>query len=71
MSRKIIEKESNRILVSLRTLAGMLDAHRSTVRRWLTEAGIRPAAVGRGPKGAIRYRWKDIQRWLDSLEDAE
>lgn len=57
------------MVVSLATLAGMLDAHRSTVRRWLREAGIQPITVGRGRNGAIRYRWIEIQQWLDSLEN--
>jgi hypothetical protein len=62
-----IEKE--RLVVSLRTLADMLDAHRSSVRRWLQEAGIKPIVLGRGRNGAIRYCWCDIQRWLASREN--
>ena len=56
------------LAVSLKTLAGMLDAHRSSVRRWLQQAGIRPIALGKGRNGAIRYRWRDVREWLDSLE---
>jgi hypothetical protein len=63
--------ENERLAVSLNTLAGMLDAHRSSVRRWLQEAGIRPIVLGRGRNGAIRYRWRDINEWLKSREDAE
>ena len=59
------------LAVSLKTLAGMLDAHRSSVRRWLQQAGIRPIALGRGRNGAIRYRWRDVREWLDSLEAIE
>ncbi len=59
-----------RLVVSLRTLADMLDAHRSSVRRWLQEAGIRPIVLGRGKNGAIRYRWCDIENWLDSRENS-
>ena len=55
-------------LVSLKTLAEMWDADRSTVRRWLREAAIEPVAIGRGRNGAIRYRWHEIQAWLESLE---
>ena len=51
-------------VVSLKTISKLVDAHRSTIRRWLTEAGIRPIAMGRGRRGAIRYRWRDIERWL-------
>ena len=58
--------ENERLVVSLRTLADMLDAHRSSVRRWLREAGIRPIVLGRGKNGAIRYKWCDIQDWLES-----
>lgn len=57
-----------RLTVSLKTLAQMLDAHRSSVRRWLQEAGIRPVVLGRGRNGAIRYRWQEIQAWLHSRE---
>jgi hypothetical protein len=63
--------ENERLAVSLNTLAGMLDAHRSSVRKWLQEAGIRPIVLGRGRNGAIRYRWRDINEWLKSREDAE
>ena len=54
------------LAVSLRTLAEQLDTTRSSVRRWLSEAGIRPIAIGRGRKGAIRYRWSDVRDWLES-----
>jgi predicted DNA-binding transcriptional regulator AlpA len=57
-----------RLAVSLSTLAQMLDASRSSVRRWLGEAGIRPIAVGQGAKGAIRYRWSEVEAWLESRE---
>ena len=63
--------EDERLVVSLRTLADMLDAHRSSVRRWLQEAGIRPIVLGRGRNGAIRYRWCDIQDWLEAKEYTE
>ena len=58
--------KNERLAVSLNTLAGMLDAHRTSVRRWLQEAGIRPIALGRGRNGAIRYRWRDVKEWLNS-----
>ena len=63
--------ENERLVVSLGTLAGMLDAHRSSVRRWLQEAGIRPIVLGGGRNGAIRYRWCDIQDWLEAKEYTE
>lgn len=60
-----------RVLVSLKTLAQMLDTHRCSVRRWLKEAGIHPVAIGRGRNGVIRYRWIDVKTWLDRLEQVE
>jgi hypothetical protein len=56
------------LTVSLKTLARRLDAHRSSVRRWLAEAGISPIAVSREKNGAIRYRWSDVETWLASRE---
>jgi len=53
--------DSQRLTVSLKTLAQMLDVHRSSVRRWLQQAGVRPIAFGRGRNGAIRYKWRDVQ----------
>ena len=73
MSNKREDKDlkPRRVLVSLKTLAQMLDSHRSSVRRWLSEAGIRPVVIGRGRNGAIRYRWIEVKAWLDSLEQVE
>ena len=59
------------LAVSLKTLADLLDAHRSSVRRWLQQAGIRPIALGRGRNGAIRYKWHDIELWLKTREHVE
>jgi predicted DNA-binding transcriptional regulator AlpA len=56
------------LAVSLKTLARRLDAHRSSIRRWLREAGIQPLSVGIGRNGAIRYLWSDIETWLASRE---
>jgi uncharacterized protein YggL (DUF469 family) len=58
-------------LVSLKSLSKLLDAHRQSVRRWLGEAGIRPLVMGRGRHGAIRYRWCDIERWLEQREEVD
>jgi len=60
--------DCQRLTVSLKTLAQMLDAHRSSVRRWLQEAGIRPVVLGKGRHGAIRYRWRDVQDWIASRQ---
>ena len=65
---KAFRRDGERLAVSLPTLARLLDAHRSSVRRWLRRAGIRPLAIGPGEEGAIRYRWRDIQAWLDSRD---
>ena len=59
------------LTVSLKTLSHMLDAGRSSVRRWLKEAGIQPITMNDGPKSAIRYRWRDIEYWLESREYVE
>lgn len=61
--------QQSRLVVSLKSLAIMLDAHRSSVRRWLTEAGIHPIVVGRGRNAAVRYRWHDIERWLETRKE--
>ena len=58
-------------LVSLKRISELVDAHRSTVRRYLTEADIHPIAIGRGRRGAIRYRWRDITRWLTSRPEVD
>ena len=63
--------QGDRLAVSLKTLANQLDTSRTSVRRWLAHAGIRPVAVGRGRNGAIRYRWREVKRWLDSLQHVE
>jgi hypothetical protein len=68
---KIHQEKSQRLIVSLKTLSNMLDAHRSSVRRWLKEAGIKPIALGQGRNGAIRYRWRDVNEWLESLKYVE
>ena len=52
------------LTVSLGTLALRLDAHRSSVRRWLRDAGVRPISMSDAKNGAIRYRWADIEHWL-------
>lgn len=65
------EIQTERILVSLKTVAEMVDTTRSSVRRWLKEAGINPVALGRGQRGAIRYRWWEIEAWIDQLGTVE
>ena len=66
MSKNVAKQPCEPLAISLRTLAEQLDTTRSSVRRWLSEAGIRPIAIGRGRKGAIRYRWSDVRDWLES-----
>jgi len=60
-----------RLTISLKTLSELLDANRVSVRRWLSDAGIKPVVMGRGRNGAIRYRWRDIEGWLESLDTVE
>jgi len=57
--------------VSLKAIAELLDTTRSSARRWLKEAGIRPISLGRGAKGAIRYRWSEVEAWLKSRQYVE
>jgi len=74
MNQQVAHKagaKNSPLAVSLKTLAQMMDASRSSVRRWLAEAGIQPIAVGRGPKGAIRYRWSEVEAWLESRENVK
>ena len=59
------------LTVSLHTLALRLDAHRSSVRRWLRDASVRPIAMSDAKNGAIRYRWADIERRLATREPVE
>ena len=65
-----LNTKPERRLITLKALADMMDAHRSSVRRWLREAGIHPVAVGRGVNGAIRYRWDQVDAWLKDLPEA-
>lgn len=65
------EADQTRQTISLKTLAALLDADRSSVRRWLKDANINPVVLGRGRNGAIRYRWRDVEAWLDSRETVE
>jgi hypothetical protein len=57
--------------ISLKTVAELLDTTRSSARRWLREAGVRPLSLGRGAKGAIRYRWIEVEAWLRSRQHVE
>jgi len=72
MSRKRVQshqpQQRTPLAISLQTLAVRLDAHRSSLRRWLREAGIQPIAINDQKNGAIRYRWADIEAWLASRE---
>jgi len=57
--------------LSLKSIAELLDTTRTSARRWLKEAGIKPISLGQGANGAIRYKWKDIELWLRSREHVE
>ena len=57
--------------VSLKTVAAMVDADRSTIRRWLRDAEIRPVVIGRGRAGAIRYRLQEVEQWLRSFQQVD
>jgi len=75
MNRQTLDKEwsppQEWRTVSLKTLAAMLDTTRTSARRWLKEAGIQPIAIGRGRRGAIRYRWTEVAAWLQSRQHVE
>ena len=58
------EHNNTHAMVSLKKLAKRFDADRSTVRRWLDEAGVEAIAMGNGPRSAIRYRLADVEQWL-------
>ena len=58
-------------IISLKSVAELIDTSRSSARRWLKEAGIRPISLGRGAKGAIRYRWAEVEAWLKSRQYVE
>jgi hypothetical protein len=58
-------------LVSLKTISELVDANRSTVRRWLAQADIHPVVLGRGRNGAIRFYWRDVVEWLTSQEEID
>jgi hypothetical protein len=68
LKRPRFDRSPRPVTVSLRTLARMLDTGRTSVRRWLTQAGIQPIAMNDGPRCAIRYKWKDVEGWLESRE---
>lgn len=70
-SNPVASLRKERLTVSLKTLAALLDANRSSVRRWLREAGIHPIVFGRGRNGAIRYRWREVEEWLASRAPVE
>ncbi len=61
-----LDSDLEPLAISLKALATRLDTSRSSVRRWLSEAGIRPIAMGNGPKSAIRYRWSEVRSWLEA-----
>jgi CTP:molybdopterin cytidylyltransferase MocA len=56
----------DRLTVSLKTLSRLLDAHRSSVRRWLQDAKVHPLALSSRLNGAIRYRWDEVEKWIRS-----
>jgi len=57
--------------VSLKSIAKLVDAHRASVRRWLSEEGIWPVAMSRTRNSAIRYRWSDVEQWLKEREEVD
>ncbi len=66
-----LREDPQRLTISLKTLATLLDANRTSIRRWLATAGIKPIALGRGRNGAIRYRWREVEDWLNTRETVD
>jgi len=63
--------QDNLRTLSLKSIAELLDTTRTSARRWLKEAGIKPISFGHGANGAIRYKWQDIELWFNSREYVE
>lgn len=55
-------------LVSAKTLAARWDCSRTTVSRLLEHAGVEPVFLGQGSNGTKRYRKRDVDAFLQSLE---
>lgn len=60
----IIHMLDEETLTTLDELARLLHAHRTSVRRWLRDAGVQAVILGGGRNGAVRYRCGDVRRWL-------
>ena len=54
--------------VSVKTLAKQWDCSRTTVSRFLAQAGVRAFYFGRGPNGSKRYLRSDVESFLSRLE---
>ena len=52
--------------VSLAAVGRLVNADRSSVRRWLREAGVRAFVFGSGRNAAVRFRAADVEAWLAS-----
>lgn len=56
-------------LVSLNDLATLWRLSRSTVRRALRRAGIRPYRVGGGLNSTLRYDAEEVARWFEQQRE--
>ncbi len=59
------EEKADR-MVSLKVIADRWQVDRSTARRILRQAGIRPIILGTGRNGSIRYVVKEIEAWVST-----
>ena len=55
--------------IGLSECAELLGAGRSTVRKWLSDAGVTAVVLGSGPGGTIRYRAADVEKYLAQAEE--
>lgn len=64
-----MDREKNQqpeLMVSLSTIAAEWGCSRSTVKRALDRAQIKPYVLGVGKNGTLRYKRSDLDRFLES-----
>lgn len=66
-----VELRHDSQFVSLKTLAELWDCSRTTVARRLEDAGVKGYYLGNGMRGAKRYLKEDVDRFLETLVQAE
>ena len=61
--RAEILAERERELVTVKTLASLMDAHESTIRDWVLDGKIPYVKM---PTGALRFHLPTIRQWYES-----